>query len=323
MTWRPSPRSIGCILAIPVVAGAILYAGGELYEGRDYLMWFRDRKSALVSVSESALRTDAERSLLRLALTDANGLEVEGYLRVPNTGREPHPALLVLGGVRTGKHTLEYLGDTGDWIVLALDYPYRGPRSALSRREFLAALPRMRRAVLNTIPAGMLAVDYLLRRPDVDPGRLVLAGGSFGALFSPALGAADERISAVAIFFGAGDLGALIDANLDLGWPLDPVATWLGSVIVSPLEPLKYVGRISPRPVFMLNGTEDPAMPLECSRALHDAAREPKTICWLQVGHVDVRSPEFHRRVIREFVTWLRTIGFVRPGESSSFTPAG
>lgn len=314
-------RRVAAGLASLALAGAGIWVLGELYRGRDYLPRFRQRKAELARVSESVLESRPEHEVVGVVLTDARGLEVEGNLRVPKSGGGRHPVLLVLGGVQTGRLTIDYLGDTGEWMVLALDYPYDGPRSGLSRRQFLAALPRMRRAVLDTVPAGMLAVDYLLSRPDVDRDRLVLAGGSFGALFSPALGAADGRISAVAIFFGAGDLGALIDANLDLPFPIKPLAGWVGGLIVSPLEPLKYVGRISPRPVFMLNGTEDAAMPERCSRVLHEAARQPKTVRWLAVGHVDVRSTEFHRQVVEEFANWLCDIGFVDTGDRPAFLP--
>ena len=314
MTRARRLRRAGAVLAGMLVAVAATYLAGEWYKGRDFLSWFRDQKAPLIEVRETVVAEAPGHRVVHVELTDTRGLEAEGYLRVPGSASGPWPALLILGGVRTGKRVVDFVGDTGDWLVLGLDYPYAGRRSGLGRLEFIAALPAMRRAVLDTVPAGMLAVDYLVSRPDVDPGRIVLAGGSFGALLAPALGAADERISAVAIFFGAGDLDALIGANLDLTWPIEPVATWLGSVIVSPLEPLKYVGRISPRPVFMLNGTEDVAMPVRCSSALHDAAREPKTVVWLDLGHVDIRSEEFHSRVIAEFVHWLRAIGLSDPG---------
>lgn len=322
MTWRRGLRTGFFALAVFGMLGVAVYIAGERYRDRDDIGRFVRHKAELASVSETVLESGPAHSVHHVVLTDARGLQVEGHLRVPAAAEGRRPVLLVLGGVRTGRRTVDYLGDTGDWMVLALDYPYQGPKSGLSRWQFMVALPKMRRAVMDTVPVGMLAVDYLVRRPDVDSGRIVLAGGSFGALFAPALGAADDRIGAVAIFFGAGDLEGLINANLDLGWPLDPVATWLGAVVVSPLEPLKYIGRISPRPVFMLNGAEDPAMPVACSRALHEAAREPKTVRWLPVGHVDVRSREFHGEVLGEFVAWLREIGFINPGESSGFSLA-
>lgn len=321
--WRRLIRGAGMAAAAAAGVAAILFFWGERYADRDFLPWFQDRKAELASVSETVLESTPSGTVLQVRLTDDRGLEIEGHLRVPPGGGQPHPALLILGGVRTGKRTVDYLGDTGDWMVLALDYPYHGPRSGLSRREFLAALPAMRRAMLDTVPAGMLAVDYLWRRGDVARDRVLLAGGSFGALFAPALGAAEPRISAVAIFFGAGDLEALIDANLDLAWPLKPLVTWCGSVLVSPMEPLKYIGRISPRPVFLLNGTDDPAMPERCSRALQEAAQEPKAVRWLPVGHVNVRSPEFHRQVVDEFVSWLVDLGWLEAGERNGFRPPG
>jgi dienelactone hydrolase len=155
----------------------------------------------------------------------------------------------------------------------------------------------------------------LYNRHDVDRERIVLAGGSFGALFSPALAASDERISAVAIFFGAGDLETLVAANLELPAPVRPVATWLGATLVSPMEPLKYIDRVAPRPVFILSGTDDPRMPEVCGRALQERAGEPKTIRWLPVGHVNIRSPEFHEEILELFLAWLVEIDVISADE--------
>jgi dienelactone hydrolase len=316
--WR---RRIAVTLVVVAAVITVVWFLGEAFKTRDYLPYFLARSSALASVSETVLQSTGDSSLVHLALRSELGIEVDCHIKVPTRGSEPRPALIILGGVRTGRRTVEYVGDTGDWLVVALDYPYRGKKSGLSSAEFLGAVPAMRRAVLDTVPAGVLVLDYLSHRGDVDPDRVVLAGGSLGALFAPALAAADERVTAVAILFGAGNLGALIDANLDLSWPLQPVASWVGSVIVSPLEPLKYVGRISPRPVLMLNGSDDPAMPEECSRALHDAAGEPKTVSWLPAGHVTVHSPEFHEYVVGEFVAWLRDIEFLSADETLELLP--
>jgi len=318
-----APRLRRLAKAIVALAAlcAVVVVVGESYKNRDYVPYFLEHKGHLATATESKLEPDTAFDVVHIELEDTNGLQIEGHLRIPHQSALQRPALIILGGVRTGRRTIDHLGDTGDWLVLALDYPYRGKKSGLTRTEFLAALPAMRRAVMDTVPAAMLAVDYLERRGDVDMGRVLLAGGSFGALFSPALAAADQRITAVAIFFGAGDLHALIDANLELAWPLKPVVSWIGSVLVSPLEPLKYIGRIAPRPVFFLNGTGDEAMPVACSRALHDTAGEPKTISWLDVGHVDIRSREFHERVLEEFLIWLRQIEFIGPDEKLGLVP--
>jgi hypothetical protein len=64
----------------------------------------------------------------------------------------------------------------------------------------------------------------------------------------------------------------------------------------------------------MLNGTGDPRMPEHCSRRLHEAAREPKTIRWIDAGHVNIRTVEFHRLVSRELADWMVANGLVEPG---------
>jgi hypothetical protein len=106
-------------------------------------------------------------------------------------------------------------------------------------------------------------------------------------------------------------------------FPVRQVVAWIGSVIVSPMEPLKYIGRISPRPVFMLSGTEDVAMPEEISRALHDAAGDPKTIRWLSLGHVNLKSTEFHQQVLDACMDWLQEIGFMTEDEVFILPAAG
>ena len=87
---------------------------------------------------------------------------------------------------------------------------------------------------------------------------------------------------------------------------------WVVSLVVSPLEPLKYVGRISPRPLFVLSGSGDDRMPLDASRLLHEAAGEPKTIRWIDTGHVHIRDREFHAKVKGELVEWLVANDFAR-----------
>jgi predicted esterase len=241
---------------------------------------------------------------LQIDLLDDKGLEVVGYLKVPSSGG-PFPVILALGGIRTGKDVVNYLEETPGVAVFALDYPYKGKKSKLGVWEFISKVPEIRRALLNTVPASVLAVDYLLGRDDVDPERIVFVGGSVGAMYGPVVGAADSRLAGVALLFGAGDLQKVFRANIGGPRPLAAAGAWVVSLLISPLEPLKYVGRISPRPMFMLSGTGDDRMPIDTSRLLHEAAGEPKTIRWIDTGHVDIRDTEFHAMVKGELVAWL------------------
>jgi dienelactone hydrolase len=283
-----------------------IHTGSWIYCQRDYSTHFKSQKGEITSVREAPLALQSGSALAEIELLNDRGLTVRGYISVPTSRNGPFPVLLMLGGLRTGKHVLDYIGEMENAILLALDYPYEGKKSKMGVGEFLSNLPSMRQAVMNTVPAVLLAIDYLIARDDVDADRITLIGGSVGALFSPAIAASDQRITAVAILFGAGDVQSLIKANIDMRTPVPSIAAWLGGTLISPLEPLKYVDRISPRPLFMLNGTGDPRMPEHCSRRLHEKAKNPKTIHWIPAGHIHIRDNEFHNKVRVLLEEWLK-----------------
>jgi fermentation-respiration switch protein FrsA (DUF1100 family) len=64
------------------------------------------------------------------------------------------------------------------------------------------------------------------------------------------------------------------------------MAVWLARELYYEFEPTQYVAAIAPRPVIMVNGRDDPQMPIRAVRALYAAAREPKTLIWLTTGHL-------------------------------------
>jgi hypothetical protein len=105
----------------------------------------------------------------------------------------------------------------------------------------------------------------------------------------------------------------LIRANVDAPDWIAGVAGWLGAVLTSPVEPAKYIAHVSPRPLYMMNGTGDPRMPEACSSLLHDTAQEPKTIRWIDAGHVNIRATEFHALVSRELADWLVANELISP----------
>ena len=299
------------IIAGVVLSHVLVYVAGEWYRGIDYSNRFLDLYGTPVSTNIAFREELDNHRLYSVHLENERGVIVDGYLKVPDGDGEQYPALLLLGGVRTGRQTIDYIRNTRGVVLLALDYPYEGKTSRMSAAEFVSAIPRIREAVIRTVPAAMMAVDYLLARDDVDPRRIVVVGGSVGALFVPAVAATDPRIAAAAMLFGAADIQTVMRVNLEIPGFVARPASWLGAVLVSPVEPTKYIGGVSPRPVFMLNGTGDPRMPERCSRILHDAAGDPKTIRWIDAGHVNIRDTEFHNMVARELVDWLVAGDFV------------
>ena len=290
-----------------VVVGALLalFAGGEIYRRVDYTGRFAELHGDLTGVRETLVEEAEGHRLYEVSIGNSQGIRTTGFMKIPAEPEGRCPALLILGGLRTGRKNIEYIHGTRGIVLLALDYPYGGKITEMSAWEFIRWIPEIRRAVINTVPATMSAVDYLLGRDDVDPDRIIVIGGSLGAFFVPAHAAADDRSAAAVMIFGAADIQGVLSATTEVPRLFARPLGWLGAVLVSPVEPLKYMDRIPPRPLLVISGTEDAEIPIECSRLLHDAAREPKTIRWMETGHVTIRDAEFHELVKRELIEWL------------------
>ena len=69
-----------------------------------------------------------------------------------------------------------------------MSYPFQGdPRP--SATTFLMEIPKIRAAFLDTPPALILALDYLMSQPDVYTGHVEAVGVSLGAPFVTIAGA--------------------------------------------------------------------------------------------------------------------------------------
>jgi fermentation-respiration switch protein FrsA (DUF1100 family) len=75
------------------------------------------------------------------------------------------------------------------------------------------------------------------------------------------------------------------------------------------VRPVDWIGDITPRPVFLIQGTADAAIPPDSAQRLFESAGEPKLL-WLQpgaghVGALSVAREEYEQRVIEFFETEL------------------
>ncbi|MCX6020751.1 MAG: alpha/beta fold hydrolase [Chloroflexi bacterium] len=144
------------------------------------------------------------------------------------------------------------------------------------------------------------AVDYLESRPDVDPQRIGAMGNSLGAAVTLLTAAARPDIAAVAADSPFTSVDSIIENSFQLLTGLPPFPLGLLAVGISEWElgfppaevaPLRAVGRISPRPLFLIHGLRDKLIPYSQSEALYDAAGAPKEL-WLVPGadHVGART---------------------------------
>jgi hypothetical protein len=251
---------------------------------------FLNRKGELVKVSETYRGRFEETTLIEMTLHSSSGLEVALALRVPLSASEPRPLVLLLGGHRTGRDAVRLFPDTKGAIIVAMSYPNADNING-EGLGLLLDLPEMRRALVDTTPAVLLALDYLLEQEYVDTRQVDLVGVSLGAFLVSIPGALDPRIGRVWLVHGGGEPASVLYHQLtdEFEWaPLRHVAAeFLAAVLcVHHLRPERWVGNISPRPVIIVNARDDEALPSGSIKALHAAAKDPVEIVWTEGQHV-------------------------------------
>ncbi|HET9948825.1 MAG TPA: hypothetical protein VFQ22_07875 [Longimicrobiales bacterium] len=265
---------------------------------RDPVPRWRERGSRLVAVEEGPALVAGGAAYQPARLRAASGLEVDVLVRPPPAA-EPkarRPLYLLVGGYRTGERAATLVGDAPGAIVAALGYPYDGPTDVRGL-AVLPRLPAIRRAVLDTPPAIRLALDWLLARPDVDPTRVELVGVSFGAFFAPAAAALDSRVTRLWIVHGAARPREVLERGLEpwIGWgPARALVAAAADVVLGgpALAPERWVPRVAPRPVVMINALDDARLPRSAVEALHASAHEPSEVVWVDGGHVHPERPD-------------------------------
>jgi dienelactone hydrolase len=267
-------------------------AAGALWLLRDPEPRFRERRSELIAVDSSALGADETAEFRDYTLLAQSDLRVEIRVRRPvreaaavGAATVRRPLYIILGGQRRGKEAGALIGDTRGLIFASLEYPFHGDEDAKGFAMVRQA-PQVRQALFDTPPAVMLALDYLLSRDDVDTTRVELVGASFGAPFAVIAAALDPRVTRLWLAHGGGDPYRLINRGLE-----------------GPrLAPEKWIGRVAPRPVVMLNAQDDERIPRASVDALWEAAREPKQLHWLPGQHMQGNRPETLEQLIEKML---------------------
>jgi dienelactone hydrolase len=289
----PAPRRRRGRLTTAIVVLLIAGMAAVLWLTRDPEPHMLARRSALADVIEGPLAREGNHELRDVRLRAVSGLQVELTVKRPtarNTTGERRPLAIVLGGHRRGRAAVQFIPDAGDMIVAALSYPYAGePRP--DALEFVRDIPAIRQAFLDTPPAIMLALDYLLKQPDVDPTWVELVGVSLGGPFVTIAGALDQRVSRVWVVHGSAGSYAPLEVSMrrEIRVPgVRHAAAGLSALIINGpgMAPERWAPRIAPRPFMMVNAHDDERMPRKLVERLYEKAREPKAIVWLPGGHV-------------------------------------
>lgn len=160
--------------------------------------------------------------------------------------------------------------------------------------------------------------QYLLTRSDVNPERIGILGNSYGGMLSIQYAAQNRQIKAVVANSAFSSLNDTVETSVAYFTGLPPfpfvplIVFWAeqeSGFRSEDVDATKWIGEISPRPVFLMQGGADIIISDTSGQRLYDAAGEPREL-WFEpdLGHVDfdtVMAEEYETRVVAFFDQYL------------------
>jgi alpha-beta hydrolase superfamily lysophospholipase len=237
--------------------------------------------------------------LEQISYTSVDGSKVPALFAVP-TARRPRACLVYQGGFGQTKEQYPELRDGAAQLGLAtftVDPRNTGARG--SAGKLLAALrtPEALVKMLNdTVVDLRIGLDYLEKRPECHH-KIAYLGTSLGGVLGVLLAPRDQRIKSVVLTsIGSTFRDAMLfPAEIARDNPAVPLivpgaatnpAVLAHAVqVFGPYDPAKWIGKIAPRPLLLINGRFDPLVAPISALALAAAARPPTTVLYHDGGH--------------------------------------
>ena len=150
------------------------------------------------------------------------------------------------------------------------------------------------------------ALDFVLEQAEID--HVGGWGGSMGAASMINAAARRQEIEAVVADSAFPTLADELDKMVTVGILRQLVryfAEQESGLSIDQVRPVDQVGLISPRPLYVIQGAADSAIPADSAQRLYDAAGEPRTL-WIvpdadHLGAISTRPDEYEQRVISFF----------------------
>jgi dienelactone hydrolase len=230
---------------------------------------------------------------LELVDVPFEGTSLPGYLRKPRGSERPPLAVLLPGA----DSTKEELYDLAEHLVRrgVAAFAFDGPGHGLVSFR-LKLRPDEETAVVAVL-------DHLLARTDLDPGRVAVAGISYGGLFAIRAAAVDERVRAAASlsswYSPAGRYAAqdpLSQSGLRQYLGDDPAAVQDAITVAGYAERVRV-------PVLQVYGGRDPASPPAEAERTAAALAGPNELVVLEEGvHVGNNVPYRSRTLAADWI---------------------
>jgi fermentation-respiration switch protein FrsA (DUF1100 family) len=160
--------------------------------------------------------------------------------------------------------------------------------------------------------------QYLLTRPDVDPGRIGMLGNSYGGALVIEYAARNPQIRAVVANSPFASLNDTVTTSVTFfanvpAFPFVPlILFWAeqeAGFKAADIDTTAWIAKLSPRAVLLMQGGRDVAISTDSGQLLYDAAGEPKEL-WFEpeLGHTmfdRARPQEYEQRVVAFFDRYL------------------
>jgi cephalosporin-C deacetylase-like acetyl esterase len=269
------------MVLIPALLLGLISCGGkpELPVARYY-----DYDKDLPLLDSVLLISDTiDHPLYYLTFRSVHDAEVTGLLALPEKGQAPFPVVILMHGLGDRK-TVDYVeaGNTylldAGYAVLRLDISNHGDRFKYDYDFDPTGEYRYwtREVITQTVFDLRRAVDFIGTRSELDPDRIGYFGISLGGIIGTIFCGVEERVKVPVIVLAGGKL------NILFGMDAFSADT---RHYLSIMDPIHFVGMIAPRPLLMINASNDDVVPPLTSKGLFKAAKEPKQIIWYPTSH--------------------------------------
>jgi len=237
-------------------------------------------------------------------------LNLVGEVYFPEAANQPWPALCICHGIPAVPYNSADLG-----------YPALAERFCAA--GFVTLIFNFRGAgqsqgnldILGWTQDLEAAIDFLFSLDEIDRSRLCLLGSSGGAAVSVYVAANDPRVSSVITFACPAEFDFLMDKQQakplidhfrsiglikDRDFP-PSIDEWLEGF--GTVSPIRYIDRISPRPLLLVHGEKDDVVAVEHAFKLFEQAKEPKEIHIIPgAGH----RLRFEEEAVATALNWLK-----------------
>lgn len=263
---------------------------------------FYQRKGLLQSIDIEREWQDGNSIFRRITLHSNSGLKVEMTTRFPQErSAQGHPLVLLLGGQRTGRDAVHQVSQQQSIVLAAISYPHcdKWAREGIKTIE----VRQYQQTARDTVPAVLLALEYLLAQESVDKQQVELVGVSLGAFFVSIPAALDQRVTRTWLVHGAGEpekvIAHKLKGRIKTDWLRDLVA-WASArlIAVESLRPENWLWRISPRKLVFINAKDDDELPLTSVEALHRSASQPYEVIWTEGQHITTSRTEVVQNLV-------------------------